>query len=299
MNKNWILALAVGFAIPALPASALQFGQGGPERVQVDIIGRATDVGRDTMTVESRGLTFRVRLRNPEDSRRLQRGDQVRVMGDLIERDVVDASRVQLNQRNLGGFGDRGRDRDDDDRGRGGRNRDRIGERGRDGGPSRRSERLVGTIQRINRDEGFMRLRTQDQRVVRVEFDDDTQFVRNRARSSVGAFTEGSSVQVIGRRRGDDAFEARIVASNSRAGWSNGAVGEVVSVDRSAQRMQVDFLGEVWDVNLRGATLRRSNSDRVRLDDLEAGDVVRVQGTAAGGSRTVTARTVDLLRGGR
>lgn len=295
MKKSLLLvAVLAGLAAgPAAPAVAQRAGQ---EKVSVDIIGYVRSIDREQLTVESRGQNFRVHVQDVRDVRRLRTGDQVRVFGVLRDRDTVDAEKVLLHDRSLGTYSERDRDRD---RGTG-RDRDRDRDRERDilGRPiddrDGRKTNLVGTIQRMDASRRTMRIRDDRRKNIDVEWTDKTEFVRGQSRSSAASFTPGSRVHIVAREIGDSRYRARIVSSGSRPGWSSGAVGEIVESSDRGRRIEVDYLGEIWRVELSGAQIRDRSGRRLDARDLTEGQLVRIDGRARG-SRTIEASSIEVV----
>jgi hypothetical protein len=129
--------------------------------------------------------------------------------------------------------------------------------------------------------------------MMRVVWDENTEFIRNGTRGSYREFREGDAVRIIGRRNADGEILARRVLSGGQAGWTNGGVGELVSLDSRTQEAEVDFDGEVRTVRLNNAEIRRGGR-RTDLNGLRLGQDVRVTGTARGGN--IDATLVEVVR---
>jgi uncharacterized protein DUF5666 len=265
-------ALAAALFVSAAP-NALAGGVGAPggagaapsneDEVRVQVTGRVESVvDRESFDLVSKGLRFRVasspRFRASETE--VRRGDRVRVSGELERSDRILAYSVNIVERGRGG---------------------------------RASNALTGTIRTLDRTGERFTLATPGGNL-RVVWDEDTEFIRNSVRSSPREFREGDSVRIIGRRNADGDIEARRVLSGGQAGWTNGGVGEIVSLDSRNQEAEVDFDGEVRTVRLNNAEIR-ARGRRGDLNDLRLGHDVRVTGTVRGGN--IDASLVELVRG--
>lgn len=234
------------------------------DSVRVTVVGRVEAVRQDgSFTVVSRRQSFAVLVPSGGFGRRPQVrvGERVRVTGELLENGRIATPDVDV----LGGGSL----------------------------PGRPSNVLSGTIRNINSDQQRLTLQTAEG-LVRVDWDDQTEFVRNRNRDSVRGFRVGDSVRVVGRRQPGGDYLARRILFGGTAGWENGGVGEIISLNARQQTAEVDFDGQVETVDLRNATLRRQNR-RLEIDDLRLGWDVRVQGTRQGRG-SIQATTLDVVR---
>jgi hypothetical protein len=269
MTKRLFLAAAAALALAA-PAGAQVNLPGSPNEEGASI--QATGIvqaatQQDAFTLRVRGMSFRV-LYQPGPGQRRQEvrtGDRVRVNGDLTSADQIRADSVMVLQRGGGGGGN---------------------------GP-RQSRTVTGTIRRIDRETKEMRVATSDG-VVRVQWNENTEFQRDTTRSGPREFFVGDAVRIVGRRGTDNEMVARRVLFGGRAGWANGGVGEIVGIDARAREIDVDFDGEVWTVRLGSAQLRRRDQ-RIQIDDLRIGQDVRVSGSGRG-TRAVDASIVEVVR---
>jgi hypothetical protein len=128
---------------------------------------------------------------------------------------------------------------------------------------------------------------------LRVTWDEDVEFYRNTTRSGPGEFRVGDRVRVVGRRQGNE-FRARRVVYGGQPGWTDGGIGEIVSLDARDREAEIDFDGEIWTVRLANAVIRR-NQQRMDIDDLRLGNDVRVFGTARG-QRAIDATRIEFAR---
>src|SRR5207302_676298 len=110
-------------------------------------------------------------------------------------------------------------------------------------------------------------------------------------------FRIGDTVRVAGRRDGLNSITARRVIYGGPVGWTNGAVGQILSLDKRAHELEVDFDGDVWVVKTNAAVLRLDGR-RADLEDLRLDQDVRVFGTGRG-SKTVEATNVEVVAASR
>lgn len=235
------------------------------EGVQVTAVGRVESVRPDGgFTMSSGRLSFTVYMpaagltRRP--SGRASVGDRVRVTGELTERDRIAAEDIEIVGRGAG----------------------------------RPSNVLSGTIRNINTNQQRLTLQT-DRGLLRVEWDENTEWTRNRARESARGFRIGDVVRVSARQQPGGDYLARRVIFGGNAGWENGGVGEIVSLNARSQTAEIDFDGRVETVSLRNATIRRQNRN-LEIDDLRLGYDVRIQGTRQGAGGAIQATSVDVVR---
>jgi len=246
------------------PARAQAGGAASEEGVEVQATGRVVSPSQDNFTLEVRGMRFRV-VHTPALGQRraeVRQGDRVRVSGSLVSADQIRAETVTMLQRASG---------------------------------RRESTVVTGTIRRIDREQKEMRVATSDG-VVRVEWGENTEFVRDTVRSGPREFFVGEAVRVAGRRTAPNEMQARRVVFGGRPGWTTGAVGEIVGIDARSREIDVDFDGEVWTVRLGTAAIRRRDQ-RIQIDDLRIGEDVRVTGSGRA-NRTVDGTQVEVLRAG-
>lgn len=279
-HAGWTLTAALALALAAGAAARAQFSGGlmnglGEDRAEVALLGRVQTLGSlaDSFTVQARTLSFRVSYSNRFAGTRpsLRRGDRVRVVGTLLETDRVTADSVVVL-------------------GRG----DQAG--GGAGGAGARST-IAGTIRRIDREARELRVATEKGDTVRVQWDDETDFLRDRVRSGPREFFQGDKVRITGRREGREEMAARRVVYGGAPGWTNGAEGEIVGLNARTREVEVDFDGEVWTIRTTGARLRSREDGQIDFDNLRLGQEIRVQGTARPSSRVVEAQRVDVVRG--
>lgn len=271
MRQFYVGAIAVGLLIATAPGINAQIirpsvgGTAADDGVQVTATGRVQSVsGLEQFVLETRRMTFRVSYRSRIGQQAIRSGERVRVTGELVEQDRIIADSLQV----VGGG------------------------TGRPGG--RLSRVTTGTIRDIDRTGRRMSVTT-SAGVMRVTWDDETEFTRETTRSSPREFRVGDEVRIVGSRTGND-LTARRVLYGGRPGFNNGGVGEIVSLDARAQEMEVDFDGEVVTVRMRNATIRRGNRP-AEIDDLRLGQDVRVTGTARGRD-TIDASQVEVVRMG-
>jgi hypothetical protein len=266
----WALAAAAFFAAAPVALAQLPGRIQTPllqeEGVEVQAVGHVQSVGNGFFTLVVRDMTFRVTHRGNVgavgriDDRNLRVGDRVRVIGNLADRERIQAEQLQILQR---------------------------------GRPGRQPNTVAGTIRRIERNQNLLVVDTNDGNF-RVTWNENTEFVRNSTRSGPAEFRVGDPVRVVGRRDGVGQMIARRVMFGGRPGWTNNSVGEIIGIDGRERELDVDFEGEVWTVRLTNAQIRRVGR-RLDINDLRIGQDIRVAGTARGG-RTVDASTVDVLR---
>lgn len=267
MRKLTLLAVTATtlFTLPSVsaqvnPNPAIGGSRVVNEAVQVAAVGRVQSESGPGFVLQVKNLTYRVTY-GPRATNRteVRRGDRVRVVGEITEADSIVADTVLLL------------------------------ERGRE---QRASTVLAGTIRNLDREGQGMTLTT-DTGTMRVTWGEDVEFFRNTTRSGPREFRPGDRVRVIGRQRGNE-FAARRVVYGGQAGWVNGGIGEIVSLDGRAKEAEVDFDGDIWTVKLNNATIRKQGQ-RAELDDLRLGQDLRVTGTARG-NKTVEATAVEVAR---
>jgi len=267
------LALAAMAALTLLPVSGAyaQVQPGGVLRgstedsIQITAVGRVqSELTGNVFTLQVRNLTYRVSYSTRGIANRLDvnRGDRVRVVGEISgEADRIMADQVTLV--------DRGR------------------------GPVT-STVVSGTIRSIDRQGGLMFVTAAAPDTnLRVTWGDEAEFYRNSTRSGPAEFRVGDRVRIAGRRQGNE-FRARRVTYGGQPGWTDGGVGEIVSLDSRDKEAEVDFDGEIWTVRLNTATIRR-NQQRIEIDDLRLGNDIRVHGTARG-QRAIDATRIEIAR---
>lgn len=244
--------------------------------VQVVAVGRVQEAptGGVSLTLEANNMTFTVNLANPRFTERAawRKGDLVRVVGELVERNRIQATEVKvLDSRgdNVGGGGD--------------------------GDASR--TRLTGKVRGLNRETGEFNLNTGTGEPTRVRIGERTEIFRGTEKVGRGQLQAGDEVRVIGVRRERMLNAQRIEIGPAAAGWSNGAIGEIVSINARNNEMEVDFGGQTWVVKIQNARLRR-NEQRAELSDFRVGRDVRVFGTSSR-ARTVEANLIEGAGGER
>jgi len=268
--KSTVFAALAAVTLLPLPAVQAQQQRAPQASIEVTAVGEATSaLSGNAFTLRVRNMTYTVSyttqgLRNRVEVRR---GDTVRVVGEITEANRIMADQVQVLNR--GGAG------------------------GGIGGPSRQSTVVTGTIRSIDRNGGVMFVNAPPDNNLRVTWGDDVEFYRNTSRSNPREFRQGDQVRIVGRRVGNE-FRARRVLYGGKAGWTDGAIGEVVGLDARDKEAEIDFDGEIWVVRLNNATIRRNNQ-RVELSDLRLGQDVRVYGTARG-NRALDASRVEVVR---
>ncbi len=272
MQRRTILSLSAVATLLTGTVATAQIGQGRlrtEDGVTVQVVGRVRSADQNSFTLVANGMTFEVRANRREviGNQDLRNGFRVRVYGDLTQANRIDADQVMVVSR----------DRDD---GPGG-NR-----------PGGRARTLSGTVRSVSQTENFMTLNAAAGNL-RVEWDRDTEFTRNGQRSTPRDFRVGDTVRVVGTRTGLSAVKARRVIVGGQAGWVNGGVGEILSLDKRANEMEVDFDGDVWTVKLVNARITQGGR-RVEIDDLRLDQDVRVSGTARG-NKTVEATEVAFV----
>lgn len=279
MNRRNVVVLA---ALSSLLAASTAIAQILPrdaqtalnqEGIRLQAYGRVREVvDRDTFTVTVNNMTFRVFAERGSlpPGQTISRGDTVRIFGDLREQERIHASQVQIVRRGGGG---------------------------NDGRVSRQSRTVEGAIREIDRQGNYVVV-TVPAGNVRVNIDRDTNFLRDSRQSRLRDFKVGERVRVVGERSGINSIEARRIVFGGRSGWTNNAVGEIVSLDNRNREMEVDFDGEVWTVKVDRAAFRGPGASRFSLANLRLGQDVRVTGTASG-NRTVNATAVELVRESR
>lgn len=263
-------------AVAALASASVVYAQ-LPEKfgitqkedgARIQAVGRVRDVDpqRATFTLRVRDMVFKVSqyIGKVEHNRPLRDGQRVRVFGDLVSQDRIEADKIEIPE------GDR-----NDDRGS-------------------KANTVSGVIRDINIGERRLTVEAALGRVS-VKYDDDTEFYFNDKPSGARQFKPGDTVRVVGRRTGLNSILARRILQGGRAGWVNGGVGEVVALDKRAQEIDVDFDGEVWVVRVNRARIRRGPAN-IQIDELRIGEDVRVSGTALTG-KTVDATTVEVTHG--
>lgn len=270
------LTIAVMTALTLFPVSGAlaQNLPGGVQRssvedsIQVTAVGRVqSELPNDVFALQVGNQTFRVSYSSRVAANRVavRRGDRVRVVGEITEVGRIVADQVQVI-----------------DRGRGGA-----------GGP-RASTVVTGTIRSIDRQGGLMFVSAAPPDTnLRVTWGDEVEFYRNTTRSGPGEFRNGDRVRIVGRRQGNE-LRARRVVYGGQPGWTDGAIGEIVSLDARDREAEIDFDGEIWTVRLANAVIRR-NQQRMDIDDLRLGNDVRVFG-AARGQRAIDATRVEFAR---
>ena len=280
MNRRSVWAVAgLTTALIATGALAGSFGTGGAvsalseDGARVQMLGRVRSADRESFTLTVKNMTFRVMADKSEVATRqnIREGDRVRVFGSLIAADRIDATQVQIVERAA--------------------REDERDERGRQG-----SRVITGTVREIQRDGSAMVL-TVPAGNLKVDLDEDTSFVRSGRSSSLREFRVGDPVRIAGRRSGLNAMTARRVIYGGTPGWANGAVGEIVSLDKRTREMEVDFDGEVWMVKLGNAPIQMGGR-RVGLDDLRLDQEVRVFGTSRA-AKTLEASNLEVVQRGR
>jgi len=259
------LASVAGAQFGNQPAAGIMTEEG----IRVQAYGRVQSVvDQNSFVLIANGvrLTVNARQREVVANQTIRTGQEVRVFGELVGENRVNATQVQV----LGGRG------------------------GREDRETRRASRtLTGTIREIDRRNNRMSVAVPAGNV-RVEWDANTEFLRSNTRGTVASFREGESVRIIGRRDGLNAIQARRIIFGGQPGWTNGAVGEIVGLDSRTREIDVDFAGEVWVVRVGTASVRRGNQ-RLQFDELRLDQDIRVTGTARG-TRSVDATAVDVLR---
>jgi hypothetical protein len=220
--------------------------------------------GNDGFTLAARNQTFSVIYRQGgtfldriSGNNRLRVGDRVKVTGELTESGRILAEDVDVISR------------------------------------VRPSGVLEGSIRVMSLNDRRFGLLTPGG-LVRINFDEGTEFYRNRGSASARDFRSGDNVRVVARKRGDGEYIARRVIMGGDAGWENNAVGEIVELSLRNQTAEVDFDGRIETVDLRNANIRRRDR-KLDIDDLRLGQDIRVQGTRpARGS--INATNVEVLR---
>ena len=270
MKSLSVWAIAALVIVSAAPAALAQRApetvlpaRPNRQREGVDIVavGRVQSLASaDALNIAVRGMTFRVtygaQLRGQRQN--LKEGDLVRVTGELLDENRIDAEQIQI----VG----RGQGTPDDD--------------------------STGTISGIVLEARRMTINTGAGRQ-NVIWDQDTQFIRNGVRSSARQFAAGDRVRVEGRLTGNTIHADKIVQGTGRGGWTNGAVGQITRLDREQDEVSVDFGGETWRVKLADASLRRGGA-RITANDLRVGQDIRVDGVSAG-ERVVDAASVAVV----
>lgn len=270
-----LLAIALAAAtLTGIPALAL--GTGADDRrpnidddgIQVTAVGRVENIRQDRVfTLSTRRMTFTVVMRPGssvlgdrlfQGDRRLREGDRVRVTGELSDAGRIIAEDVDI----LPG-----------------------------GGGIRPGRGLEGTLRNLDLT-GRRFVLAAPNGNLRMVFDEDTDWIRNRQEASPSSFRNGESIRVMARQRGGDYLVRRVVMGGD-PGWENRAVGEIVELNRANQTAEVDFDGRVEVVDMRNATIRRY-ARTIRFADLRTGMDVRVQGTREG--RRINATQVDVAR---
>jgi len=275
MQRRAILSLSAAAAVLTGSAVSAQLGQPRlqgmrtEDGITVQAVGRVRSVDRDSFTLVVRNTTYEVRATRREaiGNQQIRPGFRVRVFGELLDRDRIDAETVMIVSRD-------GAD-------------DRPGNR-----PGSRPRTLSGTIRDLDRDRNTFTLATAAG-PVRVQWDRATNFVRNGSESVPREFKVGDNVRVVGSRSGLTEITARRVISGGQPGWSNGAVGEILSLDKRANELEVDFDGDVWVVRLANARITQGGR-RVSIENLRLEQDVRVTGTARG-SKSVDATEVSVF----
>lgn len=250
------------------------------EGATIQVVGRASNVTRQGFTLTARQMTFQVSARRQDVLRgqTVRNGATVRVLGDLTAQNRIDADQIQVL----------------DQAGRPGQIGGRPPQPGRPNRPATRT--VQGTIQNINRNQNRLQVNTGNGNL-RVNWDQDTQFIRNGRDSRPADFREGDEVRVVGDRGGQNQIDARRIISGGRAGWANGGVGEILSMDGRTQELEIDFDGAVWTVRANNATIQQNNRS-VPFNTLRLGQDVRVFGTQRG-SDAVDANRLVIVRDAR
>lgn len=123
---------------------------------------------------------------------------------------------------------------------------------------------------------------------------------------------EGDHIRVVGRlNEGTGNIDAGLIKNNSiqRLGVSN-RISEVKSVDIEANNMVVQPIGVKnpltgkrrrivngleWTVQLDDETVIKENGEDITLNDIKAGGIVRVRGTANRRTKTVDVNAVAVV----
>jgi hypothetical protein len=262
-------AACAGLLLLAVPAIAGVVGRPAEREedgIKIEIVGRVESLGAgDSFTMTARRATFRVEAGRgagvlERAAVRPRVGQRVRVTGELIPPDRIEPERVEILA----------------------------------GGLNRPSSVISGTIRNLSLANERMSLVTPEG-TVPVEWDQDTEFYRNRAESDARAFRNGEMVRVVGRRRGEGLVLARrVILGGEAVGWENNAAGEIVALDRRTQEAEIDFDGRVETVDLENASLRR-RGQRIDFEDLKLGQDVRVQGTRRPRG-PIVATSLDVVR---
>jgi len=268
-----VLAAASAFADPFFGAgtnvSMLQ-----DDGAKVQLFGRVRSAERGSFVLAVRGMTFHVSAQRREVTSRqdVREGDRVRVFGDMLGGDHIDAEQVQIVER---------------------AHVEQPAEALR---PSGRMSphTLTGTVREVDL-KGRRMVVAVPAGNLQVDVDEDTNYWRDGAQCHLRDFRVGDTVRVAGKRSAPNAITARKIAYGGPVGWSNGAAGEILSLDKRARELEVDFDGQVCVVKLGSAPIR-VDTRRVEMDDLRLDQEVRVFGTARG-ANTVEASKVEVVTG--
>lgn len=284
MNRRHLWALAAGTAVLTGTGAHAQLlgAQSGPSMLsddgaRVQVLGRVRSADANSFVLVAKNMTYRVQATRRDVTSRqdVREGDRVRVFGDLVAQDRIDAGQVQIVER---------------------ASRDEQVNQESDG----RVRTITGTIKEIDRPNGRMVL-TVPAGNLRVDVDQDTVYMRAGQPARLSAFRTGESVRVVGERSGLNAISARRVvfgegqAQTQTAGWTSGAEGRIVSLDTRAKEMEVDFDGDVYTVKIGNAAIRHNDKQPIEFNDLRLGHPVRVFG-AIRGAKTVEATRIEAIR---
>ncbi|MCD4762082.1 DUF5666 domain-containing protein, partial [bacterium] len=147
---------------------------------------------------------------------------------------------------------------------------------------------------------------------ITIEVNEHTKLVRHYlGKATIGEFSEGDHIRVVGRlNEGTGNLDAVIIKNNSiqRLGVSS-RISEVISVDADANSLVAEPIGiknpftgkrfrvngQEWTVQTDGETKIKENSEDITLADIEAGDIIRVRGTANRLNKTVDANAISVI----
>lgn len=279
----WAVAAAAAAVIGTGASAQLLGAQSGAsmltdDGVRVQVFGRVRSADANSFVLVVKNMTYRVQAtrRNVTSRQDVHEGDRVRVFGDLIAQDRIDAGQVQIVERAA------------------------AEEQATSEGVPRRG--ITGTIKEIDRQSGRMVL-TVPAGNLRVQMDGDTIYMRGGQAARLSEFRIGESVRVVGERSAPNAIAARRVVfgdaqtqtQTQARTWTSGATGEIVSLDNRTKEIEIDFDGDVYTVKAVNAAIRHTDKQSIQFDDLRLEHQVRVYGTVRG-AKTIEATRIEAIR---
>lgn len=146
-----------------------------------------------------------------------------------------------------------------------------------------------------------------------IEVNENTILVRRfLGRATIGEFMEGDKIRVVGRLNdGTGNLDANLIKNNfiQAFGVSN-HISEVISVDVDSNTLIVKPIGtknpftrkrrrilnaEDWTLILNDETVIKEEGEDISLDNVEAGDIVRVRGVRNNIQKTVLVRGIAVV----